>query len=130
MTPIQQGKTTERGVRLVGHRSVELHFGVCLQQNAYGGWGRGLKDTGRGLQKSPKSRVIAAIARDRKGKTYRGLTRINADQKNGNRTGKTFTQRTRRTLQAASIRSQAHLRFFPIDSESRAIRGQSITIRL
>ena len=48
MTPIRQGKRTEKRLRLVGHRSVELHFDFCFQQNAYGGWGRGLKDTGRG----------------------------------------------------------------------------------
>jgi hypothetical protein len=31
-------KNEERRLRPLGHRSVELHFGVCLQQNAYGGW--------------------------------------------------------------------------------------------
>jgi len=35
-----------------------LHFDFCFQQNAYGGWGRGLKDTGRGSQEE-----IAEIAK-------------------------------------------------------------------
>jgi len=34
-------KNVKKGLRPVGHRSVELHFGFCFQQNAYGGWGRG-----------------------------------------------------------------------------------------
>jgi hypothetical protein len=32
MTPIRQGKTTEKRLRPVGHRSVELRLGVCFQQ--------------------------------------------------------------------------------------------------
>jgi len=69
MTPIQQGKTTERGVRLVGHRSVELKLSVCLQQNAYGGWGRGLKDTGRGLQSG--LRRSRSFIRGKSGRSFR-----------------------------------------------------------
>jgi len=38
MTAIRQDKTSEKGLRPLGHRSVELHFGFCFQQNAYGGW--------------------------------------------------------------------------------------------
>jgi len=41
MTPIRLAKTTEKGLRPLGHRSVELHFGFCFQQSAMGGWGRG-----------------------------------------------------------------------------------------
>jgi hypothetical protein len=76
MTPIRLAKTTEKELRPFGDRSVELHFDFCFQQNVYGGWGRGLKDTGRGLWGSPESRVIADIARDRKGKG-KTLPRIN-----------------------------------------------------
>ena len=44
---------------------------------------------------APESRVIADIARDRKGKgkTYRGSTRMNADQEIGDRKGKTFNHK-------------------------------------
>jgi hypothetical protein len=80
MTPIRRAKTTEKGFRPFGHRSVELHFGFCFQQNAYGGWGRGLKDTGRGLQESPESRVIADIARDRDSKTSPRMNSDDTDQ--------------------------------------------------
>ena len=38
MTPIGLAKVIEKGLRPFGHRSVELQFGVCFQQNAYGGW--------------------------------------------------------------------------------------------
>jgi hypothetical protein len=38
MTPIRLAKTTEKELRPLGDRSVELHFDVCFQQNAYGGW--------------------------------------------------------------------------------------------
>jgi hypothetical protein len=55
MTSIRLAKTTEKGLWPFGDRSVELHFGFCFQQNAYGGWGRGLRDAGRGTQ---KDRVI------------------------------------------------------------------------
>jgi hypothetical protein len=44
-------------LRPLGHRSVELHFDVCLQQNVYAGWGGWLKDAGRGLQ---EGRVIGS----------------------------------------------------------------------
>jgi len=81
-TPIRRAKTTEKGLRPFGDRSVELHFSFCFQQNVMGGGGRGLKDTGRGLARkarlSPESRVIAVIARDRKGKTP---PRINTDER-------------------------------------------------
>jgi hypothetical protein len=50
---------TWKGLRPRGHRSVELHFDVCLQQNVYAGWGIWLKNVGRGLQK------IAGIAKIR-----------------------------------------------------------------
>jgi hypothetical protein len=58
MTPIRLAKMREKGLRQFGDRSVELHFGFCFQQNVYGGWVAGLKDTGRGPQESPESRVI------------------------------------------------------------------------
>jgi hypothetical protein len=80
MTLIRQGKTTEKWLRPFGDRSVELHFGFCFQQNAYGGWGRGLRDTGRGLQESPESRVIADIARDRDSKTSPRMNSDDTDQ--------------------------------------------------
>jgi len=38
MTPIRPAKTTEKGFDRSVDRSVELHLGFCLQQNAYGGW--------------------------------------------------------------------------------------------
>jgi hypothetical protein len=38
MTPIRQGKTSEKGLRPLGHRSVKLGFDFCFQQNVYGGW--------------------------------------------------------------------------------------------
>jgi len=38
ITAIRLVKTTEKGLRPLGHRSVELHFDFCLKQNAYGGW--------------------------------------------------------------------------------------------
>jgi hypothetical protein len=38
MTPIWLAKMTEKGLRPLGDRSVELHFGFCFQQNTYGGW--------------------------------------------------------------------------------------------
>jgi len=37
MTPIQSRKTTEKKLRPLGHRSVELEFSICLQQNLMGG---------------------------------------------------------------------------------------------
>jgi hypothetical protein len=52
MTPIRLAKTSEKGLRPLGHRSVELHFSFCFQQKAYPRVGRGLKDAGRGLQES------------------------------------------------------------------------------
>ncbi|HTL17269.1 MAG TPA: hypothetical protein VL793_08530, partial [Patescibacteria group bacterium] len=57
-------KNEEKRLRPLGHRSVELHFGLCLQQKRLWGVGVWLKDAGRRLQKSPKSRGIAVIARD------------------------------------------------------------------
>jgi len=41
MTPFRQGKTGEKRLRPLGHRSVEWHFDFCFQQNAYGGWDPG-----------------------------------------------------------------------------------------
>jgi len=35
----EDGKKVANDIRPLGDRSVEWHFGVCLQQNAYGGWG-------------------------------------------------------------------------------------------
>jgi hypothetical protein len=32
MTPIRLAKTTSKGLRPLGHRSVELELGVCFQQ--------------------------------------------------------------------------------------------------
>jgi len=81
MTAIRLAKTTEKGLRPFGDRSVELHFTFCFQQNAMGGGGRGLKDTGRGPQESPESRVIADIARDRKSKTSPRMNSDGTDQK-------------------------------------------------
>jgi hypothetical protein len=58
----------------------EFRFGFCFQQNVYGGWGRWLKDAGRGLARESAPiaviAVIANIARDRKSKI---LPRIIAD---------------------------------------------------
>jgi hypothetical protein len=71
LTAVGALRNKKKGLRPFGHRSVELGFGLCFQQSVYGGWDRGYKDAGRGLQESPESRVIADIARDRKSKTYR-----------------------------------------------------------
>jgi len=60
MTPIRPGKTTEKGLRPSGDRSVELHFGFCFQQNVKGGWGRGLR-----VHRQRAAR-IAGIARHRR----------------------------------------------------------------
>jgi len=96
MTPIRQRKTSEKELRPLGHRSVELGFDFCFQQNVYGGWGRGLKDTGRGLQASPWSPESHVIARDRKGKG-KTLPRINTDERgSGNRTWGCKNRRDRR----------------------------------
>jgi hypothetical protein len=38
MTRMALAKTMEKELRPFGHRSVELHFTFCFQQNAYGGW--------------------------------------------------------------------------------------------
>jgi len=65
MTPIRLVKTSEKGLRPLGHRSVELHFSFCFQQNVLGGWGRGLKDTGRGLARK------RAYRRDRRNRRHR-----------------------------------------------------------
>jgi hypothetical protein len=35
MTSIRQAKMTEKGLRPLGHRSVELRLGVCFQQKPY-----------------------------------------------------------------------------------------------
>jgi hypothetical protein len=41
LTAIEALKNAKKGLRPLGHRSVELRFDVCFQQNAYGGWGPG-----------------------------------------------------------------------------------------
>jgi hypothetical protein len=46
---IRYGKKTEKGLRPVGHRSVEVGFGLCIQQNGIAGVGVWLRYTGRGL---------------------------------------------------------------------------------
>jgi len=83
-TPDSTGEIDKKELRPSGDRSVELDFGFCFQQNAYGGWGRGLRYTGRGLWRAKRayrrSAGIADIARDRKGKG-KILPRINADKR-------------------------------------------------
>jgi len=76
-------KNTKKGFDRSVDRSVELGLGFCYQQSVYGGWGHWVRDAGRGTQISPESRVIAVIARDRKGKTYHGgaETRGTANQR-------------------------------------------------
>jgi hypothetical protein len=64
LTSIGRPKNTKKGFRPLGHRSVELGFDLCFQQNVYGGWGQWLRDAGRGTQ---KDRVIGTSG-DRKGK--------------------------------------------------------------
>src|SRR5450432_681851 len=59
---IGHAKQVERGLRPRGDRSVEWHFGLCLQQNLYGGWGL----AERRRQRAAKIAGIAVIARDRK----------------------------------------------------------------
>ena len=41
LNPIGVPKNGEKGLRPLGHRSVEWHFDLCFQQRSYGGWGRG-----------------------------------------------------------------------------------------
>jgi hypothetical protein len=55
MTSIRLAKTIEKRLRPSGHRSVELWFGFCFQQNVYPGVCRWLRDAGSGTQ---KDRVI------------------------------------------------------------------------
>ena len=43
-------KSVEKDLDRSVDRSVELHLGFCLQQNAYGGWGPWLRDASRGSQ--------------------------------------------------------------------------------
>jgi hypothetical protein len=40
-TAIEPLKNEKKGFDRSVDRTVELGFGVCFQQNAYGGWGRG-----------------------------------------------------------------------------------------
>jgi hypothetical protein len=63
-------KSREKGLRPLGHRSVEMHFDVCLQQKRLCRVGVWLKDAGRGLQ-NRRDRVIADIHVIGKSKTYR-----------------------------------------------------------
>jgi len=44
----QTAKHEEKQLRPIGHRSVELGFDLCLQQNVYPRVGVWLKDIGRG----------------------------------------------------------------------------------
>jgi hypothetical protein len=41
LTAIEALKNGKKGFRPLGHRSVELGFDLCFQQNAYRGWGPG-----------------------------------------------------------------------------------------
>jgi hypothetical protein len=48
-------KNRKNGFQPFGHRSVELHFDFCFQQNAYAGVGCWLQAAGRGPQKDCKN---------------------------------------------------------------------------
>jgi hypothetical protein len=50
LSPIRPLKNAKKGFDRPVDRSVELHFGLCLQQSVYGGVGVWLKDIGRGPQ--------------------------------------------------------------------------------
>jgi len=45
LSAIEGQNEAEKELRPSGHRSVELHFGVCLQQNVYAGVGSAKKFT-------------------------------------------------------------------------------------
>ena len=62
LTVIEHPKKREKGLRPVGHRSVECHFGLCLQQTVYGG---GFLAEGR-RQRAVRIAEIAGIARHRR----------------------------------------------------------------
>jgi hypothetical protein len=57
-------KNIKRELRPVGDRSVELGLGFCFQQSVYPRVGYVAGNAGRGLQKSPRSRLIAGIGKD------------------------------------------------------------------
>src|SRR5690349_8032215 len=65
-TPDSTGEIDKKELRPVGHRSVELHFDFCFQQNAHGGWVRGLRYIGRGLWRAKR-----AYRRERRNRRHR-----------------------------------------------------------
>jgi hypothetical protein len=61
LTGLKTPKNIKKWFRQSFDRPFEWRFALCLQQKCYGGVGVWLKDAGRGLQESPKSREIADI---------------------------------------------------------------------
>jgi hypothetical protein len=69
-------KNIKRELRPVGDRSVELGLGFCFQQSVYPRVGYVAGNAGRGLQKSPTSRLIAVIGKSKHHCSFTQITPI------------------------------------------------------
>src|SRR5215472_11845929 len=87
---IEALKNGKKALRPVGHRSVELGFGFCFQQNAYGGVGLWLRDAGRGPWRAKRAyRRNRRDRRHRRNRKSKTSPRIHTDDTDRKKPGKT-----------------------------------------